>query len=387
MGPIHSRRSIQSSVRKLKFGVNHPPPAFGYFILSFRGNKINVVNAQNAELTLTTSLIRNHFKIIHEGWNNFNLTYSICLSSVNTQEMIDFLAKALLSLNEKGWEPLAPINSAKKGQQTSLTICLKKTENFSQNVSFGSKSSMYSRASSVESVEEACLCLKACGSNLLGFQNVSNTTLHNLVSTIQDDYSGGVEGVSMGVASIIRDYTDNLPKIMRESGQLVQHKYIQLGGHPWTANDTILSEDILMSIVSCLMKEDYHLTMDINIDSNSRVFFFVKNTEAHFEEIRIPTMAGAGFGRKETLSVCRPLVIRSKLAFVNNYNRCSDKGRDPTPQTLTKRSSSSSISSLGLSYKPTVSSPAWWQQTSVDVPSEEEVEQEFEDEEKREEEE
>ena len=46
MGPIHSRRSIQSSVRKLKFGVNHPPPAFGYFFLSFRGNKINVVNAQ-----------------------------------------------------------------------------------------------------------------------------------------------------------------------------------------------------------------------------------------------------------------------------------------------------------------------------------------------------
>ena len=173
--------------------------------------------------------------------------------------------------------------------------------------------------------------------------------------------------------SIIRDYTDNLPRIMKESGQLVQQKYIQLGGHPWTAKDTILSEDILMSIVSCLMKEDYHLTMDINIDSNSRVFFFIKNTEAHFEEIRIPTMAGAGFGRKETLSVCTPLVVRSKLAFVNNYNRCSNT----TPQRLIKRSSSSSITSLGLSYKPTVSSPAWWQQTSVDVPSEEEEEEEF----------
>jgi hypothetical protein len=43
--------------------------------------------------------------------------------------------------------------------------------------------------------------------NYLGFHDVSNTILYNLVDTIQQEWRRGIRGVSMAVSSVISDYT------------------------------------------------------------------------------------------------------------------------------------------------------------------------------------
>ena len=44
------------------------PSKSGYFILSFKTEKIKVVNADSAEISLLNQIIRRHTRIRSEGW-------------------------------------------------------------------------------------------------------------------------------------------------------------------------------------------------------------------------------------------------------------------------------------------------------------------------------
>ena len=67
------------------------------------------------------------------------------------------------------------------------------------------------------------------------------------------------------------------------------------------------------------LQEGYKLCMDVNIDSSSRVFFFIKNIEDTFGEVLVPDMAGISIDKNN-----RPVVLRSKSSFFRTYK---GKGR------------------------------------------------------------
>ena len=54
------------------------PSKGGYFILSIKSDKVKVVNADSAEISLLTSIIRRHTRILSEGWER-HMTWAIQL--------------------------------------------------------------------------------------------------------------------------------------------------------------------------------------------------------------------------------------------------------------------------------------------------------------------
>ena len=91
------------------------------------------------------------------------------------------------------------------------------------------------------------------------------------------------------------------------------------GGNPWSSDDLVTRETLQMSIIACLTKDGYKLSMDITMDATSRVFFFIKDTESSCAEVLIPDMAKLGDGDYST-----PTVIRSKSSFFRHY-KCKRK--------------------------------------------------------------
>ena len=54
---------------QLKFRANPLAPSKGgYFILSFKSEKMKVVNGDTAEISLLSQIIKRHSKILSEGW-------------------------------------------------------------------------------------------------------------------------------------------------------------------------------------------------------------------------------------------------------------------------------------------------------------------------------
>ena len=305
-------------------GANVPSNNCGYFILSYRGDKVKVVNAKKEELKLLGGIIKRRCEIMKEGWDR-NMTYSFKLKVGGRHCMIQLVADTLLSLYQAGWEPMTPMDMGlrTKEQQTvtgpQTTICFKRRDGFSGKASsedFGSTYSLLSKMGSSVDGENSCLCLEIFQSNYLGFHDASNTVLHELVTTIQKEWSPGIRGVSMGVASVITDYTSNMPPVLTSHPHLREERYLQLEGRPWEGSqDQGATENLQLAIIACLTREGYKLSMDINMEAHSRVFFFIRDTEEQTGEVRIPNMTGAGLGEKDTLSVYRPMVIRSGAKF------------------------------------------------------------------------
>ena len=125
--------------------------------------------------------------------------------------------------------------------------------------------------------------------------------------------------------------------------------------------------------------------MDVNIDSSSRVFFFIKKAEDTFGEVLVPDMAGISINKEN-----RPVVLRSKSSFFRTYK---GKGRmslrkkvresfrrrtEPTNNNQGRPYPKDDDQSLerchppGLKYKPQLGQVAWWQQTSTDMSSDQE---------------
>lgn len=52
-----------------------------------------------------------------------------------------------------------------------------------------------------------CLCLETYGNNYLGFHDVPNTILHDLVACVEGEWKPGIRGISQAVSSVISDYS------------------------------------------------------------------------------------------------------------------------------------------------------------------------------------
>ena len=385
MGASHSRArpgSGPAKVKKFEFGKAATPPASGYFILSLKGDRIKVVNAEAGELKLLTMIIKRHAKIMREGWDR-HLTYSYKLKKTGRHCMIQLVADFLLSLYQAGWEPMTPIDMGLKNSETGsgpqTAICFRrKYEGDDGKELFGSSYSLLSgMGSSKDGEQNNCLCLETFRENYLGFHDVSNTVLYEVVDTIQKDWSPGIKGISMAVSSVISDYTTTMPAVLPGHRDVQDAKYIQLEGNPWSTeegeDDAQSAEKLQISIIACLSREGYKLSMAINMDTTSKVFFFIRDREESKGEVRIPNMAGAGLGEKDTLSVYRPMVVRSRSSFFRSYNGKTASVRRKVRASLRKKAIVKGNRQLSptnvMAYKPQLSEPAWWQQTSTDVSS------------------
>ena len=143
---------------------------------------------------------------------------------------------------------------------------------------------------------------------------VPNTILHELVTSIQTDHKAGVCGVSISVASVISDYMQDMPPVLPSYSHLINEKYVQIGGNPWTSDDLATCESLQMSIIACLTRKGYRLSLDINMDLTSRVYFFIRDSDNNSDEVLVPDMSNMDIGGGN-----RTTVIRSKSSFFRNY--------------------------------------------------------------------
>jgi len=330
----------------------------GCFMLSYKGDRIKVVNADAAELKLMTAIVKRHCIILKEGWDR-HLTFSYKVKVGGKHTMIQMVADTLLSLYQQGWEPMTPMDLGLRKEQIQsgpqTTICFKRKEgNTASQEDFGSTYSMLSRMGASTDGDNSCLCLEIFQSNYLGFYSTSNTVLHDVISAIQREWAPGIRGVSMGVASVIADYTTNMPPVLPIHPSFRDEKYIQLCGDPWAGRqeDPVSTENLQMAMNACLTREGYKLSMDINMDSTSRVYFFIRDSNEQKGDVRIPHMVGE---------------IR------HPHSRPTRKHSFMRKKSITKKKSISSSfreeRSTGgvMTYKPVTSTAAWWQQTSTDV--------------------
>ena len=377
MGAAGSRRGCKPGEgekgKKMVVGANVPSNNCGYFILSYKGDKVKVVNAKKEELKLLGGIIKRRCEIMKEGWDR-NMTYSFKLKVGGRHCMIQLVADTLLSLYQAGWEPMTPVDLTSQKNQEGLksSICFRQRKGTDLSESMGSL---------LLAEENACLSMEIYKSNFIGFHNVSNTLLLDLVTTIQKEWSPGIRGVSMGVASVITDYTSNMPPVLTSHPHLREERYLQLEGRPWEGSqDQGATENLQLAIIACLTREGYKLSMDINMEAHSRVFFFIRDTEEQTGEVRIPNMTGAGLGGKGNLDVYRPPLVRSKSSFLRNPGnpgRTNASVRKKVRASLRRKAVSregGKVAGGVMSYKPMTSTPAWWQQTSTDVSSDQEDE-------------
>ena len=66
--------------------------------------------------------------------------------------------------------------------------------------------------------------------------------------------SSGLVGVSSGVASVISDYLVSMPHTLPMDHTLLNQKYIQLEGEPWTNDDVRQTHKLQMVLIACLLK-------------------------------------------------------------------------------------------------------------------------------------
>jgi len=348
-------------------GGVQPQSTTSNFMLSFKGpDRVKVVNAEKSELKLLSGIIRRHCQILKEGWDR-HLTYSYRLKVAGRHSMIQLVADTLLSLYQAGWEPMTPMDMGLRREKASgpqTTICFKRREGSvpTKTEDFGSTYSIFSKMGSSMDGENSCLCLEIFQANYLGFHEATNTVLHELVTTIQREWLPGIRGVSMGVASVITDYTTNMPPVLATHPQLRDERYIQLEGSPWQAGqeDPMATESLQLAIIACLTREGYKLSMDINMDTTSRVYFFIRDTEEQCGEVRVPHMVG-NFHRPKSCLDVRPNPARRKLGMSLSHPAVRSPGE---AREAARRPA--------MRYKPLAAAPAWWQQTSTDVSSDHE---------------
>jgi len=359
-GNSRSRRgTVPVKAGKFLHGANHPTSSNGYFLLTFKNDKIKVVNAEPSEISLLGTIIKRHSKILKESWDQ-NMSYTFRILDGGRQKTIQMVADSLLTFYQNGWHPMAPVDlgskkRAKIHHSLEATVMLKKKED-----TVSSRYSVLSCTGSSKDFGDSCLCLEIYGSNYLGFHEVSNTVLHDLVTSIQTDHRDGVTGVSVSVASVISDYARDMPPVIQTTSKMVNEKFIRIGGNPWISDDVDICESLQMSIIACLTRNGYKLSLDINMDHTSRVFFFIKDSDNNANEVLIPDMSKMEMG-----GASRPVVIRSKSSFFRNYQR----KKKSLNTRLDKRKRTGDEEEK---YKPRLSELPWWQQASTDMSSDQE---------------
>ena len=366
MGAGGSRRrpGQPKKTEKMTLGANHPPQKNGYFILSYKGDRVKVVNADKEELKILRAIICRHCEIVKESWDR-TMTYCYKLRlSGGRHCLIQLVADTLLSLYQAGWQPLTPLDMGgsehghEHEQGIKSAICFQKQED---------KEVAGLSAAILGEEDKTCLSLEIFQDTFIGFHNVSHTVLLELVNTIQREWAPGVRGVSMGVASVIRDYTRALPPVLDLQPGLREEKYLQLeaGGEDTT-------EHLQLTIIASLIREGYRLSMDINMEPSSRVYFFIQ--EQKKGSVRVPSSAGAGLGDRESLAVYRPLVVRSRKSFLGRYSGGRSLRRKVSlavRASLRRKAVGRQGAAMGgrqgaaMQYKPRQEG-AWWQQDSTE---------------------
>ena len=167
------------------------------------------------------------------------------------------------------------------------------------------------------------------------------------------------------------------------SDNINDDKLIKLEGKPWkletTSGRTGDGERLQTSIIGCVTKLGYRLSMDITLDiaTNTRVFFLIKTTPDDTGcLVTLPNNSGAGLGEKETLCVYRPMLVRHKSSFFRSYHGKTGSFRkrirsSMRRKVLTKNNKGENIevpsnNNLAKSTSGSGSSTAWWQQVSTD---------------------
>jgi len=346
-GPTKGPRFNKGSTDTGKDDLND-----GYFILCLKNDekndRVKVINASSAVHKLLTAIIRRTSTIAKSGWDR-HLVYSYKLekSPRGRHALIQLTAELLLTLYRMGWEPMTPIDMP-GGHSTTTSagvtvsnmqtaICFRrKNNNSSQDLSTAGGNGNNSPHLSYDDIaaiqfpgtlgveRHDCLCLETCGENYLGFHDVPNALLLDLVQCVISDWQPGFKGISEAVHSVISDYCVELPVI---SGNVVDdRRFMLLKGSPWSLSeegadleDAISAENLTVCLVACLARAQYKLQISINMDTKTRVYFFIKDKENR--EVRLPTFTGVGLGDKNSLYVYQPTITRNQKSFFHSRNK------------------------------------------------------------------
>ena len=338
------------------------------FILSLRSDRIQMVNANNKELLLITPIIRCHCSVLREGWIR-SMTYSYKLKKTTKNCMIRLVSDILLSLDEAGWDPLAPLDMEEKNMRKQTAICFrkkkKKTNPYKHNMS---------RLEAAKDKETSRVCIELYLHRYLIFHTVPNTVLNELVSSANTAWKDacqveGITGVSRAVFSVISDYSIlHYPVLSSSLCQgaekfvKLQRKFVSSDEKKDEIEDDTANDNLEVSIIACLAKVGYKLSMAISLDKTIRVFFFIINKEDP-KEIRQQTKAIAGIGTKDSLSTYRPIIERSRSSFFRSFNGRASLNR------RVKLSLKKKIGKNSFRIRSKQKSE-WFAQTSTDIASE-----------------
>ena len=258
-GPAKFSRPSHKVVNNEAFSESN----YGYFILCIKGgDRIKLVNASGPVLKMLTSVVKRHFVIIKAGWDR-QMAYSFKIQKASRDSLISMTAEALLTLYRLGWMPMTPIDlsvSKKKGQssQNQTAICFRRdssepeadadetpTASLYRNAPAPRLGSAGYNASIVgESFDECmlnehkeCLCIETYGDNILGFHDVPNIMLYDLVRCVQQEWAPGIRGISNAVSSVISDYAVDMDFAVLPGDVIGDRRFLKLHGLPWSKAD------------------------------------------------------------------------------------------------------------------------------------------------------
>ena len=240
--------------------------------------------------------------------------------------------------------PLAPLGSGTINhhqdhhqQHHHTAVCFKRQDTFASprvaSISASTLSLPQSPDLSLSSATcQTCLCLQRCGQYLV-FRGCPHPVLHSLVTNLHQ--RGAVAGVSLSVASIISDYTVHMPPVLNTCPASISTCQVLL----LSSTSTCVYDDVM----SCLAKEGYSLTLDLDISMDNTIYFFVKDRTT----IR-PGIKRLKSVKQKNNKPSRVVSLRRK-AVTRQFSTGSTKGRGETRE------------SRGPGKL------AWWQQASTDT--------------------
>ena len=269
MGAAHSRARPGVGPSKLKRSKKQDSSDqeesggdCGYFILCLKmgeiRDRIKVVNANGAVLKLITSILGRHCTISKQGWDR-HLAFSFKLQKPQgpsgRHALISLTSELLLTLYKIGWEPMTPIDLSVKGLENQTAICFRRipltgntpagtpklhnprvpkiliTEDRQPSIDNGdvrgSTTTINKYSSTIRQNSQDCLCLETYGKHYLGFHDVPNPVLYDLVQCVLSEWLPGVGGISAAISSVVSDYSVemmNLP-VLHNNNVLDTRRY------------------------------------------------------------------------------------------------------------------------------------------------------------------
>ena len=254
MGAAHSRARPGVGPTKLtkslkKDGSNDGGDSAGecgYFILCLKmgegRDRIKVVNASGPILKTISNMLGRHCVISKQGWDRhsaFSFKLQKPSSSTGRHCMISLTSEVLLTLYRLGWEPMTPIDLSVKGLENQTAICFRKLNStctttpagtpkiqnsriphiriteerqasFENSDVYGSTNTINKYSAPIRMQSQDCLCLETYGKHYLGFHDVPNEVLFDLVQCVLSEWLPGVGGISASISSVVSDYSEEM---------------------------------------------------------------------------------------------------------------------------------------------------------------------------------